>query len=385
MSKNRSLTLMSLGHACVDVYQGAVAALVPFFVAERAWSYAAASGVVLAASLLSSVVQPLFGALTDRWAMPWLLPMSALTAGAGVALSGVLGSYPLTLAAVAVSGAGVAAYHPEAARAARAVAPGGNRGMGWFSLGGNVGFAFAPLLVAAVIATGGLGASPLLAAPAVVGAALCTAAVRASRAGPTPGPATAPAGRDDWPSFLRLSGAVVCRSVVFVGLSAFVSLYVRERVGGGDLAGTAALCVLYAGGALGTVLGGRLADRYGRLTVVRRAYALTVLAVAGLVLVPGPAVYLFVALTSAGLYVPFSLHVTLGQDYLPGRVGTASGVTLGLTVSVGGLAAPALGALADTTSLATALVPLIILPALGALLLRGLREPTPTEQLAHAK
>ncbi|MFF1308430.1 MFS transporter [Streptomyces sp. NPDC058307] len=376
---------MSLGHACVDVYQGAVAALVPFFVAERAWSYAAASGVVLAASLLSSVVQPLFGALTDRWAMPWLLPLSALTAGAGVALSGVLGSYPLTLAAVAVSGAGVAAYHPEAARAARAVAPGGNRGMGWFSLGGNVGFALAPPLVAAVIATGGLDASPLLAVPALVGAALCAAAVRASRAHPVAGPATARTGCDDWPSFLRLSGAVVCRSVVFVGLSAFVSLYVRERVGGGDMAGTAALCVLYAGGAVGTVLGGRLADRYGRLTVVRRAYTLTVIAVAGLVLAPGPALYLFVALTSAGLYVPFSLHVTLGQDYLPGRVGTASGVTLGLTVSVGGLAAPALGALADTTSLRTALVPLIILPALGALLLRGLHEPAPAERLAHAK
>ncbi|MFJ6390962.1 MFS transporter [Streptomyces sp. NPDC091972] len=376
---------MSLGHACVDVYQGAVAALVPFFVAERAWSYAAASGVVLAASLLSSVVQPLFGALTDRRAMPWLLPMSALTAGAGVALSGVMGSYPLTLAAVAVSGAGVAAYHPEAARVARAVASGGNRGMGWFSLGGNVGFALAPPLVAAVIAAGGLAASPLLAVPAVLGAALCATAVRAARSLPVAGAVGGGGGRDDWPSFLRLSGAVVCRSVVFVGLSAFVSLYVREHVGGGDVAGTAALGVLYAGGAVGTVLGGRLADRYGRLAVVRGAYVLTVLAVAGVVLVPGPAVFAFVALTSAGLYVPFSLHVTLGQDYLPGRVGTASGVTLGLTVSVGGLAAPVLGALADATSLRTALVPLIVLPALGALLLRGLREPMPTEPLVPAR
>lgn len=382
MSRNRSLTLMSLGHACVDVYQGAVAALVPFFVAERALSYAAASGIVLAASLLSSVVQPLFGALTDRWAMPWLLPLSALTAGVGVALSGVCGSYPLTLAAVAVSGIGVAAYHPEAARAARAVASGGNTGMGWFSLGGNVGFALAPLLVAAVMAGGGLDASPLLVVPAVAGAGLCAAAVRASRARPAPGPGTARAGTDDWPSFLRLSGAVVCRSVVFVGLSAFVSLYVRERVGGGDVAGTAALCLLYTGGAVGTVLGGRLADRFGRLPVVRGAYALTVPAVAGVVFVPGPAVYLFVAVTSAGLYVPFSLHVTLGQDYLPGRVGTASGVTLGLTVSVGGLAAPALGALADAASLRTALVPLIALPALGGLLLSGLREPAPAERLA---
>lgn len=91
--------------------------------------------------------------------------------------------------------------------------------------------------------------------------------------------------------------------------------------------------------------------------------------------VPGPAVFLFVALTSAGLYVPFSLQVTLGQDYLPSRVGTASGITLGLTVSIGGLASPAIGALADATSLRTALAPLVLMPLLGWLLFRRLPEP----------
>ncbi|MEU6147963.1 MFS transporter [Streptomyces sp. NPDC047081] len=373
----KPIALLSLGHACVDVYQGAVAALVPYFVAERAYSYAAASGIVLAASLLSSVVQPLFGALTDRWPMPWLLPLSALTGGAGVAACGIGGSYPLVLAAIAVSGIGVAAYHPEAARAARAVAGGGNTGMGWFSLGGNLGFATAPLLVAAVVGTGGLGASPLLAVPAVAGAGLCALAVRSTRARATAAGAAPAAGTDDWPSFLRLSGAIVCRSIVFVSLGAFVSLYVRQRTGGGATAGTAALFLLYAGGAVGTVAGGRLADRFGRVAVVRRSYALTALAVAGVVLVPGPAVYLFVALTSAGLYVPFSLHVTLGQDFLPRRMGTASGVTLGLAVSVGGLAAPVVGALADAASLRTALLPLIVLPVLGRLLVIGLREPAP--------
>ncbi|MEU9594690.1 MFS transporter [Streptomyces sp. NPDC048193] len=378
VNRNRPIVLLALGHACVDLYQGAVAALVPYFVAERAYTYAAASGVVLAASLLSSLVQPLFGALTDRWALPWLLPLSTLTGGAGVALSGVTDSYALTLAAVALGGVGVAAYHPEAARAARDAARGSNTAMGWFSLGGNAGFALAPPLVWAVVATGGLGASPLLAVPAVAGAVLCVAAVRSAGAVRGPGGRTVTAaGSDDWASFLRLTGAVVCRSVVFVGLSTFVSLYVRERTGGGAAAGTAALFVLYLGGAVGTVAGGRLADKYGRLKVVRRSYALTVLAVAGLVLVPGPAAYVFVALTSAGLYVPFSLHITLGQDFLPRRVGTASGVTLGLTVSVGGLAAPALGALADATTLRAALLPLVVLPALGGLLLHGLREPLP--------
>ncbi|UZJ32726.1 MFS transporter [Streptomyces endophytica] len=393
------LTLLSLGHACVDVYQGAVAALVPFFVSERAYTYAAASGIVLAASLLSSVIQPLFGALTDRWALPWLLPVSTLLGGVGVALSGIVGSYALTLAVVAVSGIGVAAYHPEAARVARHASRGSHTAMGWFSLGGNLGFAAAPLLVSAVITTGGLSASPLLVVPAVAGAALCTAALRATRARDAasthlnpPGvaglsttagsPDGVAAGRDDWASFVKLSGAIVCRSIVFVGLSAFISLYVRQRGGGGDVSGTVALFVLYLGGAVGTVAGGKLAGRYGRIRVVQWSYALTVLAVAGVVLVPGPLLYVLVALTSAGLYVPFSLHVTLGQDYLPRRVGTASGVTLGLTVSIGGIASPLLGAVADATSLQTALTPLIALPALGWLLLRTLHEPAMPEGIA---
>lgn len=370
---------MSLGHACVDVYQGAVAALVPFFVAERAYGYAAASGLVLAASLLSSVVQPLFGALTDRWVMPWLLPVATVLAGAGVALSGVGGGYAGTLLAVALSGAGVAAYHPEAARVARLASRGSHTAMGWFSLGGNLGFVAAPPLVSAVVATGGLRAAPLLVVPALAGALLCLGALRGlGNSGPVSAvrPGAAP-GRDDWPSFRRLSGAILCRSVVFVGLSAFVSLHVRQRTGGGELAGTVALFVLYLGGAVGTLAGGRLARRHRRVDVVRWSYALTVVAVAGVVVVPGPPVYLFVALTSAGLYVPFSLHVTLAQDYLPGRVGTASGVTLGLTVSVGGIASPLIGALADATSLRVALAPLVALPALGWLCLRTLREPEP--------
>lgn len=385
VSRNKSIILLSVGHACVDVYQGSVAALVPFFVAERAYGYAAASGIVLAASLLSSVAQPLFGALTDRWAMPWLLPVSTVLGGLGVALSGVGGSYPLTLVFVAVSGIGVAAYHPEAARAARIAAGGSHTAMGWFSLGGNIGFAAAPVVVAAVVTAGGLRLSPLLILPALVGSVLCLPVLRALTGQALTGQAgtgattAATTVADDRASFGRLSLVVVLRSIAFTGLSTFISLYAQQRTGGGVTAGGAALFLLYAGGAAGTVVGSRLADRWDRVTVVRWSYLVAAGGVAGVVFVPGPALYLFVALTSAGLYLPFSLQITLAQDYLPSRVGTASGVTLGLTVSVGGLAGPLIGALADRASLQVALTPLVVLPVLGWLVARTLPEPpTPT-------
>ncbi|MFG2139688.1 MFS transporter [Streptomyces sp. NPDC048650] len=380
MPRNKTIVLLSVGHACVDVYQGAVASLVPFFVAERAYTYAAVSGVVLAASLLSSVAQPLFGVLTDRWTMPWLLPLSTVLGGLGIALSGLSGAYAPTLAFVAVSGVGVAAYHPESARLARIASKGSHAAMGWFSLGGNLGFALAPVMVTAVIAGGGLRLTPLLVVPALAGSVLCLPVLRAlsgaTRAGSG---AAARTGTDDRVSFVKLSLAVVCRSIAFVGLSTFLPFHVQQRTGGGTAAGTAALLVLYLGGAVGTVVGGDLAGRWDRVTVVRGSYLVSVAAVAGVVFVPGPAVHLFVALTSAGLYIPFSLQVTLGQDYLPTRVGTAGGITLGLTVSIGGLVSPLIGKVADATSLQTALAPLILMPALSWLLFRTLPEPPAPE------
>ncbi|MYQ45096.1 MFS transporter [Streptomyces sp. SID4985] len=377
MRRNATISLLSVGHACVDIYQGAVAALIPFFVADRHYGYAVASGIVLAASLLSSVAQPVFGALTDRWPMPWLLPVSTLLSGTGIALSGLSGSYRLTLVFVAISGIGVAAYHPESARVARLVSQGSHGAMSWFSLGGNIGFALAPIAVSVAIGHGSLSRTPVLVLPALVGAALCVPVVRILGRFRTDAADTAPVtGADDMTSFVKLSLAVVFRSIVFTGLSTFISLYAQQRTHGSTVAGTVALFLLFLGGAVGSVLGGSLANRYDRVRVSRWSYLASIVAVAGVLYAPGPALFVFVALTSAGLYVPFSLQVTLGQDYLPTRVGTAGGVTLGLTVSIGGLISPLLGRLADSTSLQTALTPLIAMPALSWLLFRTLPEPT---------
>jgi MFS transporter, FSR family, fosmidomycin resistance protein len=76
-------------------------------------------------------------------------------------------------------------------------------------------------------------------------------------------------------------------------------------------------------------------------------------------------------------FLPFSVFVMLGQDYLPRRIGTASGVTVGLAVSVGGLVAPMLGILADATSLRTALAVLLVLPVVALALSSRLHEPRP--------
>lgn len=371
--------LLGIGHGIDDIYQGAVPALIPFLVAARHWDYAAASGITLAATVLSSVLQPAFGMLTDRWRLPWLVPAGMSLAGAGIGLSGLAHSYVLTWLSVALSGLGVAAYHPGSARLARAASGGSQVGMSWFAMGGNVGFALGPAAVGIAVGAAGLAGTLPLAGPALVCAVLTARLLkRATWTAPAAGPGTAAAAvADDWRGFAKLTVAVVARSVVAFGLGTFLALFVEQRLRAGPGAGEAALVTFYGVGAASTILGGRLAGRFGRIRTVRVAYLLGIPALAAVWLVPGPAVFAAVAVSAVVLYVPFSLQVTLGQDYLPGRIGTASGVTLGLAVSVGGLAAPALGVVADHTSLRTAIALLTLMPVICALAGLVMHEPGP--------
>jgi FSR family fosmidomycin resistance protein-like MFS transporter len=372
-----TLGLLSAGHFSVDLSQGAVPAMLPFLIRERRLSYAAAAGLVLAQTVSSSVLQPLFGQLTDRRPAPWLLPAGVALAGAGLGAAALLPTYGLTWLAIAISGVGVAAFHPEGARYAN-YASGARRatGMSIFSVGGNAGFAAGPVLATPLLLLLGLrggwtiGLLPLAVA---VGLTLNLARIAAhSGMAAAASPSTAAGageGADQWGPFARLTGVLLARSVLFYGLNTFIPLYWIGVFHQGPGAAGAALATLLIVGILGTLAGGRLADRFPRRSVVVVAVALTVPLLALLVAAPAalPANLVLVPLALV-MYVPSSILVVMGQEYLPRRVGTASGVTLGLAVSVGGIVTPALGFVADRAGLRLALALLVAVPAAATLL-----------------
>lgn len=380
MVDRRGLGLLTLSHVVDDLYQGAVPALLPFLVLERGYSYAAATGITLAATVLSSVVQPAFGVLADRRPLPWLTPLGLLVAGVGIGLAGLGDAYWWTWAAVALSGLGVAAYHPAAARAARAAAGASAQGMSWFAVGGNAGLALGPVVVTPVLLAYGVAGTPLLALPALCTAAVLLALGRRARARPRPPAAGGVRQRDDdWRSFGWLTGLVVIRSVLYFGVSSLVALYVIDRFGVPASAGSATLATFLAVGALGTLAGGWLADRWGRVPAIRLGYALAVPGLVLLVAAPSwPAALAAAVLLGGGLYLPFSVQTTLGQELLPNRVGTASGVTLGLAVSAGGAVTPLFGVLADAHGLGWSVAALLPLPLLALLLSLRLPGPGPS-------
>lgn len=139
--KYRHIGVLSLGHLATDINQGALPAMLPFFIAAYDLSYAAAAGIVFAANMTSSIIQPLFGHAADRFSKPWLLVAGLMLAGMGLALSGISPGYQWVMFLAIVSGIGIAAYHPEAARLVN-FAAGTKKGtaMSLFGVGGTIGF-----------------------------------------------------------------------------------------------------------------------------------------------------------------------------------------------------------------------------------------------------
>ncbi len=380
--KQRYIWLLSAGHMFTDLNQGALPAILPFLVLENNLNYAAAAGLVFAANFASSIVQPLFGYFADKISKPWLMSAGVLMAGLGLAAIGFLTDYWSIFAAATISGIGIAAFHPEAARMANRVS-GEKKGTGIsiFAVGGNVGFALGPIITTASLLIWGLKGTLILIIPATIMAMLLVSQTKnlqdfqkhPALRGDTQNDVKA---NDEWVPFSKLTVVVFCRSIIFYGLNTFLPLYWINIFQQSKAVGGTALTILFTVGAIGTLFGGRLADHFGYIKIIRIGFVSLIplllifnvigeVSVATLLLIP----------VGLALFAPFSPMVVLGQKYLPNRIGLASGVTLGLAVSVGGITTPVLGWFADNYGLQSAMNLIAYVPVLAAIMAFTL--PTP--------
>jgi FSR family fosmidomycin resistance protein-like MFS transporter len=373
------MAALSAGHGATDFANGALPALLPFLVDRFSLSYTLAATAMLASAAASSLVQPLFGLWSDRRGASWLLPGGVALAGVGIALAAAAPAYWLVLVLVVVSGLGVAAYHPEGSKFA-AYASGRKRasGMSLFSVGGNVGYALGPTVTTPLVLALGLTGGLLLALPVlVVAVALLVALPYLKSFEPEPGSRTAATGEDRPGALALLLGVIAFRSVAWFGLITFVPLW-EVSLGHSKSHGSHLLTLMLLTGGLGTLAAGPIADRIGRRPVVVASMAATVPLTFAYVLVGGVPGAIALALVGVCVISTFGVTMVMAQEYLPSRIGMASGLSIGLSIGLGGIAAVGLGALADSVDLRSAMYAAAAAPLVGlvlALLLPSSRRP----------
>ncbi len=378
------MTALSGGHLAVDFASGSVPALIPFLSDKFHLGYALSALLLLAATVSSSLVQPLFGLWSDRRGALWLIPGGVLLAAIGIGGAAVSPTYPIVLLLVLAGGLGSAAFHPEGAKFA-GYASGERRasGMSYFNIGGNTGYALGAFATGQLVVWLGLrGCLAAMLPVALIGIGLAWLMPFFGRLRPSAATVAArgPVGEDDLRAMTLLAGVIALRSIPWFTLLAFVPLWLVS-LGHSKADGNRLLFLMLLAGAVGTLLLGPVADRFG----LRRTLVVTQAAVTPLVLV-----FIYVGgvlgaaclmLTGVCVVGTFGVTMVLSQLYLPRHIGVASGLSVGLSMGIGGIAAVALGAVADAVDLRVALTASALAPLLGVGL--SLRLPKPATRRAR--
>ena len=364
---NRKYSFMLMGgHLCTDINQGALSAVLPFLVMYDGFSYAEVSLVIFASTIVSAIVQPLFGVLGDRKARPWFMALGVFLAGLGMFGVGLAPDLRVIVPSAMLSGIGIAMFHPEGGRLANLVAgEHKGRGMSIFAVGGNVGFATGPILVAVFLGAFGMAGTIVFLVPSALYAlfllrmndtfksfGLVDAAVVSGRGG-----------KDRWGVFSVVIASLSIRSIIFYGSLSFIPLFVVGVLGQPEAVGSLMITVYSLVGVFATLLSGRVSERFGAAELLAGCLVVIMAALlifAGLPYLPVTVVIVVVLAIAMNLSYPST--VTLGQSFLPNHLGTASGLSYGLVTCIGGIASPGLGVVGNTFGL----IPVFLLLALAA-------------------
>lgn len=373
----RPLALLTFGHMITDLGQGALPVLLPFLQTAFSLTYTQIGIIVLVQNLTSSVIQPLFGYLTDRISLPWLVPLSVMLAGIGLGITGIMNSYYTVLTAVVLGGLGIACFHPQASKLVHQVSNPATKGrsMGLFSVGGNLGLALGSIAMSfALNRPGILDNTIYFILPSFIMAMLLYQNLQTI----SPKPAVIQAAATDASAASKpkfnygllaiILGFVFVRSSIHTGLSTYIPLYYINYLSGDPMYASYLLAIFLLAGVVGTYTGAALSDRFGRKTVIMGSILITLPLISLFPYTTGLATLIVLALTGLALISSFATTVVLAQEMMPGYVGMASGLTIGFSIGLGGVGATILGYVADHFGVPSVFTVLAALPLIGVIL-----------------
>lgn len=363
--------ILSLGHLCSDINQSILSAVLPFLIATYHYDYTTAAMLVTVSNVFGAFVQPFIGMLSDKKNKLLYMTLGVLLASGGMAVTGFISNFFGLWIVVIMSGIGVAMFHPQAAKLFNSVSSKNAKGKGIsiFSFGGKVGFTLGPVYTAFLMNLFGMKGTILFLIPGIVFGIVCSffdkdfenldvlevekkEEVKSEQ-------------NDDWSGFIKLCCVVFSRSILSNGISTFLAFYFIQQFSKSNSFASMLLSVFYGIGSI-TFLGGGIADCFGHRKMVRLSFCIFL-----------PAIFIFtntshfvIALIMlifmiCGESLSYSPMVVLEQKYIPNHTGFASGITLGLVVSIGAALCPVLGYVSDAYGLNYAFIIMTIVCAIA--------------------
>jgi len=379
------LVALSGAHLLNDLIQSMIPAMYPLIKEAYNLDFAHIGLITLAFQVTSSLLQPVLGHVTDNRPWPY-----AMVAGMGATLIGPFGlsfapNYALVLLSAPMIGLGSAVFHPEATRMARHAAA-GQQGLaqGVFQIGGHVGYAAGPLLAAMIVVPRGQQSLAWMSVVALIAMVLMAwtggryaemrreQAAAAAAAPPSKGTSTSAAGPMLPTGHVLFAMAILIlillsKNAYTAAFTSYYTFYLIEQFGVSVQLSQIMLFVYLVVGAIGVIIGGMVGDRIGRHRVIwisilgALPFAL-ILPYADLFWTGVLSVVISLIMASA-----FSAILIYAIDLVPHRVGLVGGLFYGLAFGLGGLAAAALGLLADWIGIIAVFKLVAWVPALGLL------------------
>ena len=360
---------LSGGHFFIDCYASMFGAFLPFLHRELGLSLAEAGILGGVLSFSSAFMQPFYGYLADRLRKPIFTTLGPGLAGLFISALGLAPDFWALLVMVILGGAGISAFHPQAASVV-SEASSGRRGyhMSVFVTSGMLGYALGPVYITTVIALVGLGSSLWASLPGVA------MSLYLIFCGPSPSPAAGLRHRallsrllEQRKPLLILYLLVVIRGCIQLNFVAFLPLYLTLHGYGEAPAAQVLSLFLLAGGSAG-FLGGILSDRFGG----RGILALSMFGCLPLLLAflwtQGPVSIMLCILGGGVLLSTSPVNVVMAQQMVPEATSTISALLMGFAWGVGGALLPLVGFISQTLGLQLTLTAVVLLAAPGVAL-----------------
>lgn len=369
------LIIIGLAHLLNDSLQAVIPAMFPILEQSLGLTFTQLGLIAFTLNMVASVMQPLVGMVSDKRPMPYALPLGLTSSMIGIFILAIAPNFWTILISVFFIGIGSAIFHPEGSRVAF-LAAGPKRGLAQsiYQVGGNAGQSLAPLITALVLVP--LGQFGAIWFTAIAGIAVVFLIYIArwydsqmknytivdAQEVSDKHPQVKKAIRN---ALLVLIFLVFARSWYQSAIANFYAFYTIENYGLSIPMSQIYIFTFLLMGAIGTFIGGPLADKFGRKNII----IFSLLAPAPFTLLlpyVGPVtVIIFLAIIGLVLLSSFSVAVVYAQELVPDKIGTMSGLIVGLAFGMGAVGSVALGWLIDSVGLMTTMMAVSALPLLG--------------------